>query len=132
MNKENLEQFSLQQLEELKRKNYKLAENNGWFCDLGLVAEMFDNGNYKYASYGPKYEFTKDDVKIYVDNYGGYMTVYVGDKLVASTHNEKLFIPGAWFDGLRDEIENAKVKSEQLAEKKNEEKKDRMIREMSI
>jgi len=43
-------------------------------------------------NYGPKFEFVDGDYKVYKDDYGNYVTMHMIDRLVCSTHNEKLYV----------------------------------------
>ena len=57
----------------------------------------------------PKYHWTREGVSVYVDGYGGYLTVHQGERQVCSTHpGSRLFVPGPWLDvvrGARPELE---------------------------
>ena len=85
---------TLEGLQELKAKTYKLAQTTGIINLIGKVARAL--GERVSQNYGPKYRFTTDACEVYVDDYGNFMTVKVDGKLVCSTHNEKLFVPGPW------------------------------------
>lgn len=90
----DLQSLSLQELRELKAKWYKENTDNGNIKKLSLIAREL--GQRIPHNYGPKYEYNQEGVMIYVDDYGGYMTVHVKGKLKVSTHNDKLYAPGEW------------------------------------
>lgn len=90
----DLQSLSLQELRELKIKWYKENTDNGNIKKLHLIAREL--GQRIPHNYGPKYEYNQGGVMIYVDDYGGYMTVHVKGKLTVSTHNDKLYVPGEW------------------------------------
>lgn len=85
----NIQEMTITELEELKAKWYSVNMES-ILCIRGVAEELG-------TCFVSKYTFQLDDINVYVDNYGRYMTVHVGDKLVCSTHQcEQLFIPGEW------------------------------------
>lgn len=78
-------------LQKLKQDWYEEAKKSGKFVKLADIARVL--GTRISHNYGPKWEFIDGDTRIYVDDYGNYMTVTVGKRLVCSTHNERLYIP---------------------------------------
>src|SRR4051812_42507792 len=89
---EQINEMTVEQLKSLKAKWYKDATDQGLINKLWEIAENL--GERLRHNYGPKYEFKYEDVRIYVDNYGNYMTVHKGERLVVSTHNERLYVFG--------------------------------------
>lgn len=89
-----LNEMSISELEAHKRNLYKENNDNGNISTLYTIARML--GESVSHNYGPKYLFKLGNLVIYVDDYGGYMTVHVDGKLKVSTHNEKLYAPGEW------------------------------------
>lgn len=90
----DLKDMTLEELRAQKKAWYDGNTKNGNIALLGAIARNL--GSKLNHSYGPKYKYTEGNIEIYVDDYGGYMTVNVGGKLKVSTHNEKLYVPGGW------------------------------------
>ena len=110
----DIKQMTKKELLELKCQRYKRAVDNGTIEKLYLIAREL--GKELSATYGPKYSWNKDQIDIYVDDYGHYMTVNINDKLVCSTHFcDEFIIPGEWI--------NIVLKSYQKAFKKNKQRK---------
>lgn len=89
-----LKDMTAKELEEHKVNLYKDNTDNGNIQKLRTIAKYL--GEKVQHNYGPKYLFKDGAIEIYVDDYGGYMTVNVTGKLKVSTHNEKLYAPGSW------------------------------------
>ena len=84
----------------------EFTAQNGWTI-VGAVARQLGhdpasrdlNGQPTYyrSTCGPKYVWESNGVKVYVDDYGHYMTVDWNGVQVGSTHDTNRFvIPGAW------------------------------------
>lgn len=94
----------------LKVERYQAAVADGTFSKLASVArecgydpasrDKQGNPTGYVSKYGPKYKWVAGYITIFVDDYGNYMTVHVGDQLVASTHPTEQFIRMAhqWLD----------------------------------
>ena len=78
-------------LEQLKNELFENARKEGKSRKLSEIARHL--GENIRHNWGPKYGFTDGDIRIYVDDYGNYMTVNDGKRLVCSTHNERVYIP---------------------------------------
>lgn len=120
----NTDQMTIEELRALKEQNYKNAEQDGTLLFLGNVARHL--GEYQSCSYGPKYKWENDNIVIFVDDYGHFMTVSVDGEEVVSTHPCKRFIRGGgWFDEInafRGEVEQAiKEKKEAWEQKQRQE-----------
>lgn len=89
-----LSDLSLKELKELKEQWHQQATKDGTIILLTQIAKTL--GEQLPANCGPKYLFKDNQIEIYVDCYGGYMTVKVDGKLKVSTHNEKLYAKGEW------------------------------------
>ncbi len=86
---------SIEELQELKKETYKNASDRGILSLIAKVARVL--GEQVRHNYGPKYRYSTPDIEIYVDDYGNFMTVNVGDCKVCDTHpNSRLFVPGPW------------------------------------
>lgn len=107
-----LDTMSSDQLKALQREYYEASGRVRQMC--AVVAREL--GTRLSAAYGPKYVYSPDDpdhgkfhgqragLSIYVDDYGGYMTVTIDGKRVCSTHaTDQLFVPGEWVKRI-DEI----------------------------
>ena len=98
--------LSIEDLKALKRRWYSEARADGAIAACYRVGRTLGT-ELTGAKYGPKYLWTHgegaDAIVIYVDDYGRYMTVTVGEQVVCSTHpNELLFVPGAWTETVRE------------------------------
>ncbi len=92
----NIADMTTEQLRFLQREWYKTAQADGSIDTLLLIGREL--GTRQSAKYGPKFKWEWSDTKLYVDDYGHYMTVNVNGKQVCSTHGcDRLFIPGTWF-----------------------------------
>lgn len=107
-----LKDMTSTELATYKASLYILNTDNGNIKKLAQICRLL--GSRLNHSYGPKFRFTEGNIEIYVDDYGGYMTVHVGGKLRVSTHNERLYAIGEWeeiIDRLwpkAEELENQK------------------------
>lgn len=90
----DLSKMTSKELEEYKTQLYNDNTQNGNIRKLYMIARML--GEPVRHNYGPKYLYKEGDIEIYVDDYGGYMTTNVNNKLKVSTHNDKLYVPGEW------------------------------------
>lgn len=88
----NLQDMNSKELEALKRKWYVEASDK--IQQLYSIAREL--GDRVPHNYGPKYRYADNGLNIYVDDYGHYMTVHLDGKLIVSTHNERLYVPGEW------------------------------------
>ena len=108
----DIKQMTKEELLKLKYQRYKNATEDGTIDKLYLIAEEL--GEKLSATYGPKYSWDNDQINIYVDNYGHYMTVNIDDKLVCSTHFcDQFIIPGKWLDTVLKSYQEAYEKSKQ-------------------
>lgn len=113
----NLQDMTSTELAALKGKWYIEASEK--ISQLYSIARHL--GTRVPHNYGPKYSFEKDALKIYVDDYGGYMTVHLNGKLIVSTHNERLYVPGEWeaaIPGLSSMAEEVKAEKDTQKEQK--------------
>ena len=112
------EGMSEEQLLAMKRLLFQEAKSQGVIGGLATIARQF--GEELNANYGPKYKWEGEGVVVYVDDYGGYMTVHAnGERLVTSSHQtEKLFVPGPWLTPLLPLMEQAKQAAEAKAEQR--------------
>src|ERR1700693_1363266 len=91
----DLTQMTEKELYQLKNKRYEEAIDNKTIEKLSMIARQL--GTSLSVNYGPKYIYDSENVQIYVDDYGHYMTVRDGDKLVCSTHPcDRFIIVGEW------------------------------------
>ncbi len=95
------------ELRAVKARLYQQGQQSGAIAQCALVARWlgrcFSTVTTSGASCGPKYRWESPDgqVSIFVDDYGKYLEVHVGEgdtrRRVCSTHFcERLFVPGAW------------------------------------
>ncbi len=114
--------MTVEDLQQLKRDWYEAAKKEGKFAKLSAIARVL--GTPIRHNYEPKWEFIDGDIRIYVDDYGNYMTVMDGKRLVCSTHNERIYIPDVC-----DEIiaKGYPAAEEILAKKKGDEERQKAI-----
>ncbi len=109
-----LDELPVDELRARKCHQFEEARARGALTRLALIARELGRDPISIAqpgyvsTYGPKYLFIAgngpDAVYVYVDDYGGYMTVHVGGenphrggRPVCSTHaTDSFFIPGPW------------------------------------
>lgn len=113
----NFNNMTVEELRALKQQNYKTAQNDGTLSFLADVARHL--GEYQSCSYGPKYKWENDNIVIFVDDYGGYMTVNVDGEKVASTHFCDQFIRGG---GWLDEVNAFRGEVDRVIKEKQEKK----------
>lgn len=84
--------MSNDQLKSLIVENYRKAVNEGVIRKLSFIAEKL--GENLNANYGTKYRYKLNGMEIFVDNWGGYMTVvdHNRKKTILSTHYCDCFI----------------------------------------
>lgn len=114
---------------------YAKAVADGVFDKLSTVAREFgwdpasrdEQGRRTgYCStYGPKYIWKKDDISVYVDDYGHYMNVFVNKREVASTHS-RFIIPGPWIDVVLAEYPAAMQRAEERERQRDEAERERL------
>lgn len=109
---------TLEELKQLRREWYENARNEGKFGKLSQIARVL--GVRVPHNYGPKWEFIDGDTRIYVDDYGNYMTVRIGNRLVCSTHNEAIYIPDVCDEII---VKGYPVVEQIMAEKKAEDER---------
>lgn len=131
-----IEEMSTQELYALKKERYEAARRDGTLQKIRLVGTEF--GRDINARYGPKYILDVEDVRLYVDTYGGYMTVqrkdndgYADERRVAgllSTHPTEEFIkPGEWQDRILALYPEAQAKKAARDERIEEERRRRAL-----
>jgi len=118
--KEELENMSLSEIQTYKKNLYAANKDN--ISRFKTIARTL--GKNLHANYGPKYEFKQDNIRIYLDDYGHYLTIHDGDKLVVSTHNEKLYAPGEWEKIINNHEEAYNKELKKLADNITKEKED--------
>lgn len=125
-----LQNMSLEELKKLKNQWYK--ENRDTIGTIIQITRLI--GKQLNENYGPKYnlDINEHDIVVYVDDYGHYATAHNKGKLVMSTHNEQLFIPGKWVDIVMSKKNEAEEKEIDNEKKKNEEKRQTLINELSL
>ena len=90
------EGMSLEELKELKRTQYEEAQKSGVFQRLATVARELGG---EMGGPGPKYLWEESGVRVFVDDYGSYVTAHANEKLVASNRPcTRLFVAGQWQD----------------------------------
>jgi hypothetical protein len=127
----DLQNMTIEQLKQLRKDNYELAQSSGILVKIANTARVL--GVRLQDSYGPKYGYIFDNIKIYVDDYGNYMNVDFKGKEVCSTHATKLiFIPGKWQDEVLVKTREAEdILNKQITDKIEKERQE-LIKEMSL
>jgi len=121
----NLTEMSVKELEEHKQQLYTDNTNNGNINKLVTIARVL--GANLHAKYGPKYSYREGNIEIYVDDYGHYSTVRIGDKLKVSTHSDRLYAPGEWEEIIERLYPEAKRILDERAAKNEEQKKSDLL-----
>lgn len=124
-----LEEMTAKELEETKQQWYNTAEKIGKLSACRLIGTYL--GTPVRANWGPKYQFDKDDLSIYVDDYGGYMTAKFQGKLVMSTHSgERLYVPGPWETLLSDLLPLAEKKKKDMLSTRQENERLKLLNKL--
>jgi hypothetical protein len=92
--------LTTEDLAALKRTWFREAMDGG---DIALAGRLGrELGAPAPTRHPPKWHWTRDGVSVYVDGFGGYLTVHQGERQVCSTHAcERLFVPGPWLAVVR-------------------------------
>ncbi len=85
---------NIDELQKIKAALYDNARKDGTIGKIAFVCREL--GAPVNSRYGPKYELNVEALRVYVDDYGNYMTVKDAQGLLCSTHNERLFASGDW------------------------------------
>lgn len=125
----DLKDMTASELEAYKKELYITNTDNGNIKKLATICRNL--GNYLNHSYGPKYKLTEGGLEIYVDDYGGYMTVHVNGKLRVSTHNEKLYAPGEWEEIIGRLWPKADTQAYQESLSKEEKRKQELLNQLT-
>lgn len=111
-------EHDIKKLEKQKIAWYNEAVINGTIGKLWKIAKTLGhdpasidadgNPTYMRSTYGPKYVWQCNGVRIFADNYGNYLTVHWDDREVCSTHTcSQLFVPGDWLQIVLPFVEEA-------------------------
>ena len=130
MPEKSLSDMSLKELQDLKKQWYAEAQEQGKFKALYKIAREL--GQNIRHNYGPKYRFEAERLVIFVDDYGHYCTVHLHDKLIASDHNDRLYIPGEWESILEKHLSEAVTAEQKAASEKEEQERQKLINELSL
>lgn len=127
----DLQNMTSAELAALKEKWYNEALQSQKIANCYLVG--INLGTPLQANWGPKWQYDKDGLSIYVDNYGGYFTVSWQGKTVVNTHVcQQLYIPGLW-EGLIDALLQAAIaRNEADLKVKEAQYKQKLISQLSI
>jgi hypothetical protein len=88
------------ELRALKERWFAEGRDSGDLALLGRLGREL--GVPVPSGHPPKYRWDRDGVAVYVDGYGGYLTVHQGERQVCSTHYcTQLFVPGPWLEVVR-------------------------------
>jgi hypothetical protein len=122
--------LSVEELQKLKKEWYKTAEEDGSINKCYLVGRIL--GEDVRHTYGPKYQWDYQGVKIYIDDYGNYMTVDYCDTRVCFTASGKLFVPGDWMNIVSEAAIKAEEVKQEREEIYKEEKRQHMLKELGL
>ena len=82
----------LAKLRDMQEKWYDEARKDGRIPSLYTIAREL--GSSMSVNYGPKYEFTWGEFRLYCDDYGNYLTLHNAQQQICSTHPcDRLYIP---------------------------------------
>lgn len=129
-----LAEMSVDELSALKVKWYSEARAQGLLERIKKVCREL--GERIPARYGPKYGLQLESVHVYVDGYGGYMTVHRGQrfgKQIVSTHADPhgLFVPGDWLDEVEALHDRAAESQRQRKVRKDESDRQKLTEQLS-
>ena len=125
-----LEDMTVDELKATQREWYETALKTGKIEACRTVGLYL--GTRLNASWGPKYQMDKDDLSIYIDDYGGYMTAKFKGKAVMSTHqNDRLYIPGEWELQLSDLLPLAQKEAEASRLRRQEKEREELLKKLS-
>ena len=125
-----IQEMTSKELETLKREFYVAATNDGRIDNLYLIARYL--GERVSHNYGPKYRYIQGELEIYVDDYGNYMTAKLNSKLIVSTHNERLYVPGEWETHIPQLVYLAEAAKKDLASNREAEEKNELLTQLTI
>ena len=127
MNKDALETLTLEQLKEYQKREYSLAQAKGVMADLVKLARVLGK---QICSTYTKYQWENNElgIKVFYDQYGGYMTVSYNGKQVCSTHTcSPFFVSGEWQEKLSPFIQKAKEIEAQRVNNSKENQRQKLI-----
>lgn len=130
-----LEIRTTDELEAIQKEWYKRAKTEGIIGNCYLIGRELgsDPAGPGYTSnYGPKRQWESDNLRIYVDDYGHYMTVSYHQKVVCSTHGPDVFIPGEWVSIIDRVVPAASDRRNRREIEKAENNRRRLIDSMSL
>lgn len=104
--------------------NYQSVDRSGLLDLIALVARELGHDPASrdaegkptgyVSTYGPKHVWECGDVSIYVDDYGHYMSIRVGEQRVCSTHRtSQFFVAGPWVETVLAHLPEAREKQDQ-------------------
>lgn len=122
-----VENMTIDELKRLKVQRYRDAQEDGSIAACYRVGRVL--GKLQPAKYGSKYLWESAGVRIFVDDYGNYMTVHADGKQVCSTHTcDEIFIPGAWMEAVRPAALSATAKEQQDEARREEAARQALLR----
>jgi len=121
---------TIKELQKLKSDWYEEAKINGNLSNLHTICKYL--GERISHNYGPKYQFSDGDLKLYVDDYGNYLTLRKDDKLVCSTHSDRLFIKSICEPFIELHIARANAIKSELEESQNQSELSKLRKELML
>ncbi len=124
------EGMSLEELKQLKRTQYEEARKSGVFQRLATVGRELGR---EVGRPGPKYLWEESGVRVFVDDYRGYVTAHANEQLVASNHPcTRLFVAGQWQDVVLARHPEAQEKATLREAARRETEKQRLQSEQTL
>ncbi|MCI0628276.1 MAG: hypothetical protein L0387_42605 [Acidobacteria bacterium] len=124
------EGMSLEELKQLKRTQYEEARKSGVFQRLATVGRELGR---EVGRPGPKYLWEESGVRVFVDDYRGYVTAHANEQLVASNHPcTRLFVAGQWQDLVLAYYPEAQEKASLREAARRETEKQRLQSEQTL
>ncbi len=122
--------------------NYQAAVSSGVLGSIADVARELGHDPASYdeqgnrtgyvSTYGPKRVWLSGDVRVYVDDYGHYMTVHAGGREVCSTHPcSEFFIAGPWVEEIFNHLPAAKEKQERRQQERESAERERLLAKLA-
>lgn len=97
-------------LPQVRQVWYEQALTSGLLQDIRTLARELGQESVMLGKSGLLYTWQINEVKVYINDADGYLTVHTGEQLVCSTEPTiQLFIPGHWLHVIAPYIENAQL-----------------------
>lgn len=126
---ENFHELSIYELQALRTTWFEEARRFGVIEAAREIAREL--GEAVTFVHGAKYRWYDADIAIYVDNFGGFLTVHTKGRCVLHTHmNEARCIPGPWMDVIATKYAEAMAKRRHRDASQDEQERQYLLKEI--